>query len=202
MFNKSLFICAHQIGHPRFYPTYKRAIKNQWKTHDELKQDQEKSLRNMIRFAYKNVPFYHKLFNNLKLSPEDIKKLDDFRDKTFPFTFDQKSVTQLEIKKKGSAESVNHLSASVGALISGLQLLKVQEFFSPQKSKVSTDSQIVLKGSQGETVFSLTIGSEQKSSDNVEVYLVKTNLSDEVLGVAKSSIDDLLNKKLEQEKPK
>jgi phenylacetate-CoA ligase len=77
MFNKSLFICAHQVGHPRFYPTYKRAIKNQWKTYDELKQDQEKSLRNMIRFAYENVPFYHKLFNNLKLSPEDIKKLDD-----------------------------------------------------------------------------------------------------------------------------
>lgn len=77
MFNKSLFIFAHQLGDPRFYPTYKKAIKNQWKTYDELKQDQEKDLKNMIRFAYKNVPFYHKLFNNLKLSPEDINKLED-----------------------------------------------------------------------------------------------------------------------------
>lgn len=77
MFNKSLFIFAHQLGDLRFYSTYRKAVENQWKTYDELKQDQEKNLRNMIRFAYKNVPFYHKLFNNLKLGPEDIKKLED-----------------------------------------------------------------------------------------------------------------------------
>ena len=69
MFNKSLFIFAHQLGDPLFYSTYREAVKNQWKTYDELKQDQEKNLRHMIRFAYKNVPFYHKLFNNLKLNP-------------------------------------------------------------------------------------------------------------------------------------
>lgn len=47
MLNKSLFILAHQLGDSSFYPTYKEAIKNQWKTYDELKQEQEKSLQKM-----------------------------------------------------------------------------------------------------------------------------------------------------------
>jgi phenylacetate-CoA ligase len=31
----------------------------------------------MISYAYKNVPYYHKLFNELKLEPNDITKIDD-----------------------------------------------------------------------------------------------------------------------------
>nr|WP_321430913.1 phenylacetate--CoA ligase family protein [uncultured Methanolobus sp.] len=31
----------------------------------------------MIGFAYRNVPYYHKLFNDLKLSPNDINKIED-----------------------------------------------------------------------------------------------------------------------------
>lgn len=77
MFNKSLFILAHQLGDSSFYPTYKEAIKNQWKTYDELKLEQENSLQKMIRFAYKYVPYYHKIFKKLNLSPEDIKKIED-----------------------------------------------------------------------------------------------------------------------------
>ena len=77
MFHRSLFIFAHQIGDIKFYPTYKKLIKNQWKTYEELKEEQEKRLRYMIDFAYRNVPYYRKLFDNLKLSPEDIKKVED-----------------------------------------------------------------------------------------------------------------------------
>jgi phenylacetate-CoA ligase len=77
MFNKHLFILAHQLGDPHFFSTYKKAIINQFKTYDELKQEQEKLLRKIIRFSYENVPFYHNIFNSLKISPEDIKKLED-----------------------------------------------------------------------------------------------------------------------------
>jgi phenylacetate-CoA ligase len=77
MFHKQLFIAAHQIGDRNFYPTYKKLVKNQWKSYEELKEEQKKQLRNMINFAYKNVPYYHNLFDNLKLSPDDIKKVED-----------------------------------------------------------------------------------------------------------------------------
>jgi len=73
MINRTLFITAHQIGDRNFYPSYKRLIQNQWRPYEELKEEQEKQLRKMINFAYKNVPYYHKLFDDLKLSPDDVK---------------------------------------------------------------------------------------------------------------------------------
>ena len=77
MISKNLFIFAHQIGDRNFYPAYKRVVKNQWKTYEELKEEQGKQLSLMTNFAYKNVPYYHKLFDDLKLSPDDIKKVED-----------------------------------------------------------------------------------------------------------------------------
>lgn len=79
MFHRSLFIAAHQVGDRNFYPTYKKVVKNQWKTYDELKEDQEKQLQSLIHFVYRNVPYYHKLFDDLKLSPDDIKKIEDLQ---------------------------------------------------------------------------------------------------------------------------
>ena len=77
MISRNLFILAHQVGDRKFYSAYKKLIQNQWKSYGELKEEQEKQLRVMINFAYKNVPYYHKLFDDLKLSPDDIKKVDD-----------------------------------------------------------------------------------------------------------------------------
>jgi len=77
MLHKRLFIFAHQVGDRNFYPTYKRLIQNQWKSYEELREEQGKQLKYMIDLAYKNVPYYHKLFDNLKLRPEDIKKVED-----------------------------------------------------------------------------------------------------------------------------
>ncbi|MCO5383595.1 MAG: hypothetical protein NHB15_17230 [Methanosarcina barkeri] len=76
-FNKGLFILAHQFGERTFYPNYKKLIQNQWKSYDELKKEQELQLRQMINFSYNNVPYYHRLFRDLKLSPEDIKSIED-----------------------------------------------------------------------------------------------------------------------------
>jgi phenylacetate-CoA ligase len=70
--SRNLFITAHQIGDRNFYPTYKTLIQNQWNSYDELKEEQEKQLRAMINFAYKNVPYYQKLFDDLKLRPDDV----------------------------------------------------------------------------------------------------------------------------------
>lgn len=75
--NKQLFIFAHQVGDRNFYPAYKRLVQNQWKSYEELKEEQEKKLRYMVNFAYKNVSYYHKLFDVLNICPDDIKKVED-----------------------------------------------------------------------------------------------------------------------------
>lgn len=77
MFQKALFIFAHQLAEPKFYPTYKKLVDSQWKTFSEQTKNQEKQLQRMINFAYKNVPYYHKLFNKLKLETSDIRTIHD-----------------------------------------------------------------------------------------------------------------------------
>jgi len=77
MFNKQLFILAHEIGCSSFYSDYQKCIKNQWKPCKELKEEQEKQLRHMITHCYENVPYYHDLFKSLKLQPADIRVIED-----------------------------------------------------------------------------------------------------------------------------
>lgn len=52
-------------------------MKSQWQSYEEQRLQQEKQLQNMIRFAYGNVPYYHKLFKELGISPEDIRTLEN-----------------------------------------------------------------------------------------------------------------------------
>ena len=77
MIKKLLFTLAHEVGDINVYPTYKRLVKNQWKSYDELKKEQEKQLKVMLNFCYDTVPYYHKLFKSLNLSPDNIKKIED-----------------------------------------------------------------------------------------------------------------------------
>ncbi|HQD27596.1 MAG TPA: hypothetical protein PKV78_13775, partial [Methanoculleus thermophilus] len=76
MFHKGLFILAHQCGDTSFYPAYKKLVRNQWKPYDELKRDQEKHLRHLIKFSYENVPYYRNLFKDLGLLPGDIRTIE------------------------------------------------------------------------------------------------------------------------------
>jgi phenylacetate-CoA ligase len=74
---KRIFVLAHQLGDRRFYSTFQWLMKNQWSKFHELKEQQEKQLRVMIRFAYENVPYYHEEFRKLGLYPDDIKQIKD-----------------------------------------------------------------------------------------------------------------------------
>jgi len=58
--------------------------KNQWKSLNDLKKLQERKLRAIIRYAYKNVPFYHKKFREANIKPKDIKSVEDLS--KLPFT--------------------------------------------------------------------------------------------------------------------
>ena len=45
MFHKWLFTFAHQIEAVNFYPTYRGLVQNQWKSYEELKEEQEQQIR-------------------------------------------------------------------------------------------------------------------------------------------------------------
>ena len=77
MWNKLLFVAAHEVGNYHFYPLYRQLVRNQWRPYAELKAEQEKALRNMVRFAYENVPYYHTAFRERNVQPDDIRVIED-----------------------------------------------------------------------------------------------------------------------------
>lgn len=59
-----------------------------------MKSMQERKLRNMVRLAYYHSPFYRQLFKENRVSPLDIKSLDDL--KKIPFTKKEDLIEQPE----------------------------------------------------------------------------------------------------------
>ena len=56
---------------------HKELMKSQWFEPSQLEEMQQKKLRALLEHAYKNVPYYRKLFDNLRLKPDDIKDKED-----------------------------------------------------------------------------------------------------------------------------
>lgn len=53
--------------------------KNQWKDLRELRKIQFKRIKNIIKHAYNNVPYYHRIFSSVGITPDDIKTFEDLR---------------------------------------------------------------------------------------------------------------------------
>jgi phenylacetate-CoA ligase len=53
--------------------------KTQWLSVDEIKKIQWKKLKNLLEYAHANIPFYHRIFKTLNMTPKDISTPDDFR---------------------------------------------------------------------------------------------------------------------------
>lgn len=51
--------------------------KTQWWTPQQLEELQQKKLRMLIKHAYDNVPYYHRIFKERNLNPDDIKNTED-----------------------------------------------------------------------------------------------------------------------------
>lgn len=77
MYNKYLFLLAHQVYDKNFYSICKSLSISQWKNYDELKKEQELKLRKIISFAYNNVPFYHRKFKEMDIDVSSIKNIED-----------------------------------------------------------------------------------------------------------------------------
>ncbi len=53
--------------------------KSQWLDSEEISKLQQRKLKAIIRHAHDNVPYYHKVFKELNLKPEDIKSKEDLK---------------------------------------------------------------------------------------------------------------------------
>ncbi len=58
---------------------FKYLEKSQWWPIDSLLEYQKKRLKELIQFAYHNVPYYHKIFKNLNIKPSDITNVSDLK---------------------------------------------------------------------------------------------------------------------------
>lgn len=77
MLHKYLFVMGYLIKSPRFLRCYNQVKSYEFATFENLKTYQEERLRDIIHHSYRNVPYYHRLLNNLNLKPENIKTLED-----------------------------------------------------------------------------------------------------------------------------
>lgn len=77
LIEKGLFISAHQICDLRFYSAYRKLVKNQLRPYSELRKEQDSQLRRIIDYAYSNIPYYHRVFKDLNITPEDVKGISD-----------------------------------------------------------------------------------------------------------------------------
>ena len=63
----------------RLYSHLRLLEKSQWWERSELEQFQQKRLQTLLRHAYENTAYYHRMFKNLGLKPDDIKSSDDLQ---------------------------------------------------------------------------------------------------------------------------
>ena len=54
-----------------------RLLRNERRSLDELIYLQNTALRKLVRYAYKTVPFYKKLYDDHGLYPDDIQSVED-----------------------------------------------------------------------------------------------------------------------------
>lgn len=53
--------------------------RSQWWSWEQHRQYQLQQLQSLLRHAYKNVPYYHKIMKDAKLKPDDFKSLEDLQ---------------------------------------------------------------------------------------------------------------------------
>lgn len=82
---QNLFTNVYGFGHYRgkygkyFKRCLRELLRNQLLSLEELKEMQDRMLRSLIAHAYENVPYYRKLFDELSMSPEEIRTSENLR---------------------------------------------------------------------------------------------------------------------------
>ena len=74
---KSLFVFAHSAFDCRFMKIYNWLMENQKKDYQQLIEEQNARLREFISIVYDSVPYYQEIFDDLIISPNEIKDRKD-----------------------------------------------------------------------------------------------------------------------------
>jgi phenylacetate-CoA ligase len=62
-----------------FWDTYNFLQESQWWSKEQLEEYQMRELEKLLNHAYKNVPYYRRVFDERGLKPKDIQNFDDFK---------------------------------------------------------------------------------------------------------------------------
>ncbi len=79
IFNKQISdrIYNFLIGSRRFKANYRFVLNSQWFPHDKIERYQNKHLHRIVRYAYEQVPYYRKMFDQAGVRPADICRKED-----------------------------------------------------------------------------------------------------------------------------
>jgi len=77
MIHSILFKIGYSIKDRDFLKCHKFIKKNEYKPLSSLQNYQEERLKKIIQYSYKKIPYYHHLFNRLKIDPQQIQSVDD-----------------------------------------------------------------------------------------------------------------------------
>ena len=80
--------------------SFRRSQKLLWLSTKEMKEIQEKKLRNLIEHAYNTVSYYHKIFNNAGIKPSDIRHFSDLEKIPILSKSDLKNAKESMISRK------------------------------------------------------------------------------------------------------
>jgi len=147
------------------------------------------------------------------------KELSDFRDRKFPFTFDEKLIKQVQVDRNKFRLSIqndaNKWEPTKEFKGKELDVLKAQELISKIR-ELSADrfiagvgprglnppkAQILLKDANGKLILDVIWGEKFREGSD-DYYFVRTNLSNEVLAIKANRIDEIPGENLLVSEPK
>jgi len=74
---KLLFPAGELLYKSNILAEYKRLLKTDWYTRDQLENIQNYYLHSLVAHCYANVPYYRNLFDKLNIKPEEIRSKSD-----------------------------------------------------------------------------------------------------------------------------
>ena len=99
-----------------FFKTLQKLKNSQYYTKEKLEEIQTRKLKQLVKYSYDNVPYYHQLFKKNDVHPNDIKSLKDL--KKIPILTKKKIQGNMNkmISKKKSGNNLlkNHTGGSTG----------------------------------------------------------------------------------------
>lgn len=172
-----------------FIENYNLLQKSQWWSKEQHKEYQMDQLKELINHAYKNVPYYSKVFNERGIKPKDIKNFNDF--KMLPFLTKDIIKNNLEelLAKNFSKKYLQHVSTTgiIGNTMGFYENKKTSKvvewaFITSQWARMGYNINkgnrcVILKGKLVEDGYykhegnNLVISSFKMSRSNIEQYI-------------------------------